>query len=60
MFMHFTIIAATDEKKKDGFVRVIVSVKNLSTSSQIVRKGLLPKTVKKASNAKVDMIFENQ
>jgi hypothetical protein len=39
---------------------VIVGVKNLKTSTDIVRKGLLPKTVKKPSNAKIDMVFENQ
>ena len=53
-------VTATDEKKKEGFVRVIVAVKNLDTSSQLIRKGFLPKTVKKASNAKVDAVFENQ
>ena len=53
-------LSACDEKKKDGFVRVIVAVKNLKTSTDIVRRGILPKTVKKPSNAKIEMIFENQ
>lgn len=54
------LFSACDEKKKDGFIRVIVAIKNLETSTDIVRKGFLPKTVKKPSNAKLDMVFENQ
>lgn len=58
MNTHF--VSACDEKKKDGFVRVIVAIKNLETSTEIVRKGILPKAVKKPSNAKLESTFENQ
>ena len=54
------IITASDETKKDGYVRVIVAAKNLKTSRDIVRQGILPKAVKRPSNAKVDVKFENQ
>ncbi|XP_033738637.1 uncharacterized protein LOC117326121 [Pecten maximus] len=47
---------ATDEKKKDGFVRVIVAVKNLKTTRQM--KGL--KFVKKADNADVAVDFQER
>ncbi|KAL4235883.1 hypothetical protein ACF0H5_004272 [Mactra antiquata] len=58
--VYTTPATACDEKKKDGFIRVIVAVKNLKTSTDIVRRGILPKAVKKASNAKVKSTFENQ
>ncbi|WAR24797.1 hypothetical protein MAR_038466 [Mya arenaria] len=51
---------ACDEKKKDGFIRVIVAIKNLTTSTEIVRRGILPKAVKKPANAKLNVVFENQ
>ncbi|XP_069127266.1 uncharacterized protein [Argopecten irradians] len=47
---------ATDEQKKDGFVRVIVAVKNLKTTRQM--KGL--KFVKKADNADVTVDFQER
>ncbi|KAK3090528.1 hypothetical protein FSP39_012511 [Pinctada imbricata] len=43
---------ACDEKKKDGFVRVIVGIRNLTTT----RKGI--KLVKKPDNAEVNVTFE--
>jgi len=58
--MQLLFFAACDEKKKDGFVRVIVGIKDLTTSTEIIRQGFLPKTRKKAANAKLDVTFENQ
>jgi len=54
------LFSATDEKKKDGFVYIIVSVKNLETSRTLTREGLVPKLVRKASNADVSVEFQNQ
>ncbi|XP_061182418.1 uncharacterized protein LOC133190747 [Saccostrea echinata] len=45
-----------DEKKKDGFVHVIVSAKDLKTSRTL--KGI--KIIKKAENAVVDATFEER
>ncbi|KAH3831939.1 uncharacterized protein LOC127879191 [Dreissena polymorpha] len=57
---YITPAYACDEKTKEGYVRVIVAIKNLAISRDIVRHGLRPKMVKKASNAKVEVVFENQ
>ncbi|XP_062576756.1 uncharacterized protein LOC134238649 [Saccostrea cucullata] len=45
-----------DEKKKDGFVHVIVSAKDLKTSRTL--KGI--KIIKKAENAEVNATFEER
>ena len=49
---HLDLPLASDEKKKEGFVRVIVAIKNLTTT----RKGI--KLVKKPDNADVQVTFE--
>lgn len=51
---HFVL--ASDEKTKDGFVRVIVGTKGLKTSRKL--KGM--KLVKVAENANVDLQFPSE
>ena len=53
---HGPLVLVCDEKKKDGFVHVIVSAKGLKTGRSM--KGL--KFVKKAENAVVCATFEER
>ncbi|KAK3581928.1 hypothetical protein CHS0354_037602 [Potamilus streckersoni] len=51
---------ACDEKTKEGYLRVIVSIRGLKMTSKIILKGIIPKSVKEAENAEVDSEFEER
>ncbi|KAL3867643.1 hypothetical protein ACJMK2_040517 [Sinanodonta woodiana] len=51
---------ACDEKTKEGYVRVIVSIRGLKKTSKIILKGIIPKSIKEAENAEVDSEFEQR
>ncbi|KAL5015702.1 hypothetical protein ScPMuIL_005291 [Solemya velum] len=49
---------ATDEDTKAGFLRVIVALKGLKTSTCLKRSGFLPSFEKKVKNATVEATFD--
>ena len=51
--------SACDERVKDGFVHATVLIKGLKTSTSLTLDGLLPKLVKNADNATVDVEITN-